>query len=117
MLTFYLCVLYGSQTTTIFLHKRLAFITEVEIVYCEVRTESLYKTDGFCLIRVNITLLVVLISHVPLCRSQVSYMPRTWCLLCGKLAAAGANTVKGVYVFYCCYPNKKHTQYREILEN
>jgi len=27
---------------------RLVFITEVESVYCAVRTESLYKRDKFC---------------------------------------------------------------------
>jgi hypothetical protein len=32
---------------------RLFFITEVEGVYCAVRNEYFYKTDMFCLKRVN----------------------------------------------------------------
>jgi len=34
--------------------KRLVFITEVESVYCAVRTESLYSTDTFLLLKVNL---------------------------------------------------------------
>ena len=34
--------------------KRLIFITEVESVYCTVRTESLYNTDTFRLLKVNL---------------------------------------------------------------
>ena len=34
--------------------KRLVFITEVESVYCSVRTESLYNTDTFHHLKVNI---------------------------------------------------------------
>lgn len=54
----------------------------------------------------------MLISRVPLCITQVSCVQRTWRLLCGntRISAAGANTVKGVYVFSCCYLNKKHTR-------
>jgi len=48
-----LCVLYGSQNRQRLLpYTTLAdwfCITEVESVYCAVRTESLYKTDTFSL--------------------------------------------------------------------
>jgi hypothetical protein len=39
----------SGQTANFALHNinRLAFITEVESVYCAVRTESLYNTDTF----------------------------------------------------------------------
>jgi hypothetical protein len=43
----------SEQTATFTLYtyiiNRLLFITEVESVYCAVRTESLYWTDAFCL--------------------------------------------------------------------
>jgi len=46
VITWDLCVLYGSreQLANFALHniKGLVFITEVESVYCAVRTESLY---------------------------------------------------------------------------
>jgi hypothetical protein len=44
-----LCVLYRSQeqTVTFVLCIRLVFISEVESVYCAVRTESLYNTHTF----------------------------------------------------------------------
>jgi len=45
----HVCVLYGSQKKqqlfTLPIINRLIFITEVEIVYCAVRTESLCKRD------------------------------------------------------------------------
>jgi hypothetical protein len=51
-----LCLLYGSQNkqrllpyTTL----RLFFRTKNKSVYCEVRTESLYKTHAFRLQRAN----------------------------------------------------------------
>jgi hypothetical protein len=34
-----------TATFTLYINKRLVFITGVESVYCAVRTESLYKTD------------------------------------------------------------------------
>jgi hypothetical protein len=34
--------------------KRLVFITEVESVYCAVRTEFLYNTDTFRLLKVKL---------------------------------------------------------------
>ena len=39
----------SEETVTFVLHiiTRLVFITEVECVYCAVRTESVYKTDTF----------------------------------------------------------------------
>jgi hypothetical protein len=47
--TLRLCVLYGSQNKTVnfvlYNINRLVFITEVDSVYCAVRTDSLYKTD------------------------------------------------------------------------
>ena len=49
MITWNLCVfvLISEQTANFALHniKRLVFITEVESVYCAVRTEPLYNTD------------------------------------------------------------------------
>ena len=33
--------------------KRVVFVTEAESVYCAVRTEFLYNTDTFCLLKVN----------------------------------------------------------------
>jgi hypothetical protein len=47
------CVLYGSQikTATFALYSITDWfcITEVESIYCAVRTESLYKTNTFLL--------------------------------------------------------------------
>jgi hypothetical protein len=42
-------ILISDQTANFSLQniKRLVFITEVESVYCAVRTESLYDTDTF----------------------------------------------------------------------
>ena len=39
----------SEQTANFALHniKRLVFITDVESIYCAVRTESLYNTDTF----------------------------------------------------------------------
>jgi hypothetical protein len=49
LFTLYLCVLYDSQKKqclfVLYIINRLVFITEVERVYCAVRTKSLYKTD------------------------------------------------------------------------
>jgi hypothetical protein len=49
--TLRLCVSYGYQNKQRLLSytslKDWFFITEVESVYCAVRTESLYKTDTF----------------------------------------------------------------------
>ena len=57
VLTLCLCVVYGSQSKPRLLpYTALAdwfCITEVDSVYCAVRTESLYKTDTFRLQRVN----------------------------------------------------------------
>ena len=67
MLSLYVCFLWISEETATFsLYKSslLAFVTEVEIVYCEVRTESLYKTDSIFRIRVNIAVLFLIISRV-----------------------------------------------------
>ena len=51
VLTLRLCVLYGSQNKLQRLpYTALAdwfFTTEMESVYCAVRTESLYKTEKF----------------------------------------------------------------------
>jgi len=51
-----------EQTANFALHciKRLAFITEVDSVYCAVRTEPLYNTD-----RVNYTVIghLIVIGH------------------------------------------------------
>jgi len=43
------CVWFLEQTENSPLHniKRMVFITDVESVYCAVRTESLYNTDTF----------------------------------------------------------------------
>ena len=38
----------------VYIVNRLVFITEVESVYCAVRTESLYNTDTSRLARVNL---------------------------------------------------------------
>jgi hypothetical protein len=43
-----MCFVWVSEQSATFALqniKRLVFITEVESVYCAVRTESLYKTD------------------------------------------------------------------------
>ena len=58
LITLYLCVLYGSQNKQQHLPYNaltLFFITEVEIVYCAVRIESLYNTDRIRLQKVNVT--------------------------------------------------------------
>jgi hypothetical protein len=51
VLTFLLCVAYGSQNKQQLLSYTILtecfFITEVHSVYCAVRTEPLYKTDTF----------------------------------------------------------------------
>jgi hypothetical protein len=59
VITWNLCFLYGSRNkqqilpyTT--LKGWFFFITEVESVYCAVRTESLYNTDTFRLYKVNV---------------------------------------------------------------
>jgi hypothetical protein len=50
-----LCVLYRSQEQTVnfVVYIRLVLITEVEGVYCTVRTEPLYNTDTFLLQQFN----------------------------------------------------------------
>jgi len=57
VITLPLCVLYGSQeqaeNISLYNIHRLDFITEAESVYSAVRTESLYKTDAFRLLRVK----------------------------------------------------------------
>ena len=48
----FVCFVWISEQTANFAlynFKRLVFITEVERVYCAVRTESLYNPDTFCL--------------------------------------------------------------------
>jgi len=48
VITLHLYVMCGSQnklTFAFYTINRLVLITEVEIVYCAVRTESLYNTD------------------------------------------------------------------------
>ena len=50
VITWNFCFVWISEQTTNFALrniKRLVFITEVESVYCSVRTESLYNTDTF----------------------------------------------------------------------
>jgi hypothetical protein len=53
VLTLPLCVLYGSHNEQLLSsHTTLAkcfCITEIESVYCAVRTESQYKTNTLCL--------------------------------------------------------------------
>jgi len=53
VLTLYLCVLFGSHKKQRLLpYTSLAdwlYIAEVESVYCEITTDSLYKTDTFSL--------------------------------------------------------------------
>jgi len=57
LLALLLCLLYGSQNKQRHLpYTELAdwfCETEVESVYCALRTESLYETDTFNLYRVN----------------------------------------------------------------
>jgi hypothetical protein len=57
----------SEQTTNFALHdiKRLIFITEVERVYCAVRTESLYTTDTFCLYKIEVkTSPILYLNHL-----------------------------------------------------
>ena len=60
-ITFHLCVLCGSQKKTVplVLHafSRLVFITEVESVYCAVRSEFLYEGWNFNFGNAAVTLL------------------------------------------------------------
>jgi hypothetical protein len=57
----FVCLVWISEQTANFAvcnHKRLMFITEVESVYCAVRTESLYNTDTFRLQNVNVAFIL-----------------------------------------------------------
>jgi len=53
----FVCFVWISEQTASFAGhniKRLVFVTEVESVYCTVRTESLYNTDTIRLLMVNV---------------------------------------------------------------
>jgi len=54
----------SEQTVTFSLYiiNRLAFITEVESVYCAVRTESLYNSDTSRPLKVNVIVFTVVKS-------------------------------------------------------
>ena len=62
-----LCVLYGSRNKQqIFPYTKLKmafFMTELERVYCAVRTDSLYSTDTSCIRSRNKNKLRGLIPH------------------------------------------------------
>jgi hypothetical protein len=45
-----------TATFTLYIINWLVFITEVESVYCTVRTESLYKTDYFSSVKGEVNL-------------------------------------------------------------
>ena len=83
VLTLRSCVLYGSQNRQQHLPSTILAdwfcITEVESVYCTVRTESLYKTDTFRLKRVNWSVVVSVvekcIKNSQIWRRMTKYAP------------------------------------------
>ena len=51
----FVCFSEQRVTSALYISNRLVFITVVESVYSAVQTESLYKTDTSCNLKVNFT--------------------------------------------------------------